>query len=147
MLQYMLYIPQWSYGVTMWEIFSGGHNPYPAVDPMSLPQLLKDGQRLNTPQNTACSPEMYVLGSKSIRFFNFTTTLVTLCSFSAMARCWCVNPDERPGFSELCPIMDSQLSLVSDYTELRMVLVQEQPDIHGMRWLVVVHLYVCMSFL
>ena len=50
-----------------------------------------------------------------------------------MARCWCDDPEERPGFSELCSIMDLQLSLVSDYTELRMVLVQEQPDIHGMR--------------
>ena len=42
----------------MWEIFSGGQTPYPAVDPMSLVQLLRNGRRLNAPKNTACSPEM-----------------------------------------------------------------------------------------
>ena len=42
----------------MWEIFSGGRNPYPAVDPMSLAKLLKDGRRLEAPENYACSPEM-----------------------------------------------------------------------------------------
>ena len=52
---------QWSYGVTIWEIFSGGRNPYPAVDPMSLTQMLKEGKRLETPNNTTCSPEMYII--------------------------------------------------------------------------------------
>ena len=42
----------------MWEIFSGGRNPYPAVDPMTLAILLKNGRRLEVPQNAACSPEM-----------------------------------------------------------------------------------------
>ena len=51
-------ISQWSYGVTMWEIFSGGQNPYPAVDSMTLTQLLKDGRRLDSPQNDACSLDM-----------------------------------------------------------------------------------------
>ena len=66
-----------------------------------------------------------------------------------MARCWCDNPEERPGFSELCSIIDLQLSLVSDYTELRMVLVQEQPDVHGMRvaGCISTNLYVNMLFL
>ena len=49
---------QWSYGVTIWEIFSGGQNPYPAVDPMTLAKLLTDGRRLEAPQNAACTPEM-----------------------------------------------------------------------------------------
>ena len=44
----------------MWEIFSGGQNPYPAVDPMTLTQLLKDGRRLESPQNDACSLDMLV---------------------------------------------------------------------------------------
>ena len=44
----------------MWEIFSGGRNPYPAVDPISLTQMLKEGGRLETPNNTTCSLEMYI---------------------------------------------------------------------------------------
>ena len=44
----------------MWEIFSGGRNPYPAVDPMTLAQLLSDGRRLDAPPSRACTSEMYV---------------------------------------------------------------------------------------
>ena len=49
---------QWSYGVTVWEVFNGGRTPYPAVDPLSLIQLLGEGQRLKRPINPACATEM-----------------------------------------------------------------------------------------
>ena len=52
---------QWSFGVTCWEIFSGGKTPYPGVDPLSLVQLLENGRRLEKPLNAACSDTMYVL--------------------------------------------------------------------------------------
>ena len=42
----------------MWEIFSGGENPYPAVDSIALTQMLKNGRRLDAPPNAACNPEM-----------------------------------------------------------------------------------------
>ena len=51
---------QWSFGVTCWEIFSGGKTPYPGVDPLSLIQLLENGQRLDKPLNAACTNTMYV---------------------------------------------------------------------------------------
>lgn len=51
---------QWSYGVTYWELFTGGKNPYPGVDPVSLPNLLESGHRLDKPNNAACSEEMLV---------------------------------------------------------------------------------------
>ena len=51
---------QWSYGVTMWEIFSGGKSPYPGTNPTTLVQMLENGERLPKPYNAACSDEMYV---------------------------------------------------------------------------------------
>jgi len=51
---------QWSYGVTVWEIFSGGKAPYPGVNPLTLMQLLEAGQRMNKPVNAACTDEMSV---------------------------------------------------------------------------------------
>ena len=53
----ILYI-QWSYGVTMWEIFSGGKAPYPETDPRSVLQYLEKGHRMPQPYNDACSEEM-----------------------------------------------------------------------------------------
>ena len=49
---------QWSYGVTMWEIFSGGKAPYPGTNPWSLMQSLEQGHRMPQPCNTACSEKV-----------------------------------------------------------------------------------------
>ena len=49
---------QWSFGVTCWEVFSLGKNPYPGVDPFSLIRYLERGERLDKPLNEACSQEM-----------------------------------------------------------------------------------------
>ena len=46
---------QWSFGVTCWEVFSGGKQPYPGISPLSLHWLLEEGQRLEKPNNAACS--------------------------------------------------------------------------------------------
>ena len=46
---------QWSFGVTCWEVFSGGKQPYPGISPKSLPGLLGEGQRMGKPNNAACS--------------------------------------------------------------------------------------------
>ena len=51
-------LPQWSYGVTCWEVFSLGHTPYPAVDPFSLIKFLQNGNRLDKPANAACTPQV-----------------------------------------------------------------------------------------
>ena len=57
-LNLSLSVSQWSYGVTMWEIFSGGKAPYPGTDPLTLTQSLEQGNRLPQPYNFACSEEM-----------------------------------------------------------------------------------------
>ena len=49
------YIIQWSYGVTCWEIFSGGKVPYGGITPMSLLKMLQEGYRMEKPNNAACS--------------------------------------------------------------------------------------------
>ena len=51
---------QWSFGVTVWEIFSGGKEPYPNVDPFGLMELLQSGETLSAPANAACTDEMLV---------------------------------------------------------------------------------------
>ena len=50
---------QWSYGVTMWEIFSGGKAPYPGTtSPLTLIQNLEEGYRMPQPYNDACNEDM-----------------------------------------------------------------------------------------
>ena len=51
-------LSQWAYGVTCWEIFTGGKAPYPSVNPIELPRLLVNGHRLEKPINDACNDEM-----------------------------------------------------------------------------------------
>ena len=51
---------QWSFGVTCWEVFTGGHIPYSGISPVTLLHLLRNGDRLNKPMNPACSDEMWV---------------------------------------------------------------------------------------
>lgn len=49
---------QWAYGVTCWEVFTGGKTPYPGISPTDLPRQLANGYRLQKPMNNACSDEM-----------------------------------------------------------------------------------------
>ena len=47
-----------------------------------------------------------------------------------MRKCWRIDPDERPVFTELSSIVERLLSSISDYIELNMVLpdtVQDDP--------------------
>ena len=53
-----LYIMQWSFGVTCWEVFSLGRTPYPAMGPSEVVDYLDGGSRLKIPNNTTCSEAM-----------------------------------------------------------------------------------------
>ena len=50
---------QWSYAVTMWEIFTCGRVPYAGIHAMCLLTELKRGERLEKPDNKACHDDMY----------------------------------------------------------------------------------------
>ena len=49
---------QWAYGVTCWEIFSGGKVPYAEVPVREISKLLANDYRLEKPSNNACGEEM-----------------------------------------------------------------------------------------
>ena len=49
---------QWAYGVTCWEIFSGGKVPYTSVHLSELLRSLINGLRLDKPVNDACDEQM-----------------------------------------------------------------------------------------
>ena len=57
---HMYLYTQWSFGVTLWELFTCGRVPYSGIPVMSILKVLKAGQRLEKPENTACSNKMLV---------------------------------------------------------------------------------------
>ncbi|KAF7711579.1 receptor tyrosine-protein kinase erbB-3a [Silurus meridionalis] len=67
----------WSYGVTVWEMMSYGAEPYAAMKPQEVPDLLQKGERLSQPQ--ICTIEVYMV----------------------MVKCWMIDENVRPSFKEL----------------------------------------------
>ena len=66
------------YGVTLWEMFAGGEEPWAGVPPyLILQRLEKDRARL--PKPPLCSRALYTLA----------------------LRCWASHPADRPTFSDL----------------------------------------------
>ena len=56
---YLLFVTvQWSFGVTCWEVFTGGKQSYPGIHPLQVPELLESGQRMTVPDNATCTKEM-----------------------------------------------------------------------------------------
>ncbi|XP_065910796.1 tyrosine-protein kinase receptor TYRO3-like isoform X2 [Dysidea avara] len=75
----------WSYGVTCWEIFSLGRQPYPGVENCDITQYLSEGKRLNKP--VLCSHEMYQI----------------------MLSCWKDSPSQRLSFTAIVQTLETQL--------------------------------------
>ncbi|XP_051985705.1 receptor tyrosine-protein kinase erbB-3a [Xyrauchen texanus] len=67
----------WSYGVTVWEMMSYGVEPYSAMRPQEVPDLLEKGERLSQPQ--ICTIDVYMV----------------------MVKCWMIDENVRPTFKEL----------------------------------------------
>ncbi|CAH1249286.1 ERBB4 [Branchiostoma lanceolatum] len=67
----------WSFGVTIWELMTFGGKPYDGVRARDVPDLLERGERL--PQPPICTLDLYMV----------------------MVKCWLLDADARPNFSEL----------------------------------------------
>ncbi|CAH4031310.1 unnamed protein product [Pieris brassicae] len=88
----------WSYGVTLWEMFSYGNQPYGDMRGTEVIQLVESGERLSRPEN--CPDEIY----------------------QVMLDCWAYTPDLRPTFSKLVDVFShhpdyvniSQIALEND---------------------------------
>ncbi|CAI8031474.1 Deleted in malignant brain tumors 1 protein, partial [Geodia barretti] len=85
----------WSYGVTMWEVFSGGKAPYPATDLLTLMQSLEQGHPMPQPYNAACSEEI----------------------FGIMGQCWQMEPRDRPTFKEICSTLSKFIECEAGYLQ------------------------------
>ncbi|XP_062567450.1 uncharacterized protein LOC134229699 [Saccostrea cucullata] len=67
----------WSYGITVWEVFTMGGSPYDNVRSKDLPKWLKQGNRLSKPEY---SDDLH---------------------YEIMKKCWAMEPAARPSFSEI----------------------------------------------
>jgi len=73
----------WSFGILLWEIETGGADPYPEIQAKDLLQSIQTGHRMEKPGT--CSDVVYDL----------------------MTKCWQTTPSDRPKFSELCMVLDT----------------------------------------
>ncbi|XP_041368928.1 tyrosine-protein kinase receptor torso-like [Gigantopelta aegis] len=91
----------WSFGVVLWEIVTLGGSPYPGIDNQDLFHLLKDGYRMEKPDN--CSHEIYQI----------------------MLSCWHPKPQDRPSFAELTCQLDKLLEATSSYIDLSVMVSED----------------------
>ncbi|XP_072941522.1 tyrosine-protein kinase Shark isoform X2 [Epargyreus clarus] len=88
----------WSYGITLWEMFSYGKQPYGDKKGIEAIQMVESDKRLERPED--CPDEIY----------------------QVMLDCWAYSPDLRPSFSKLVEVFSqhpdyvniSQLALDND---------------------------------
>ncbi|KAB7502123.1 Vascular endothelial growth factor receptor 1 [Armadillidium nasatum] len=76
----------WSYGVTLWEMFTLGNTPFPGFPLNQFATALEKGMRLKKP--TYCNDQIYNL----------------------LLHCWRSNPVERPRFNQIAEILSDMLS-------------------------------------
>ncbi|ESO01560.1 hypothetical protein HELRODRAFT_81484, partial [Helobdella robusta] len=67
----------WSFGVTLWEMFTYGRRPYENIRARDISTLLEKGERL--PQPMICTIDSYMI----------------------MIKCWILDAQSRPSFKEL----------------------------------------------
>ena len=98
---FTVYTDVWSFGVTMWEIFTFGRAPFALgayvviyytydhhaqciVPAQTLSEELRRGLRLPKPLGMACSDDVYRI----------------------MSACWSLLPQSRPKFHKICSMIE-----------------------------------------
>ncbi|XP_044267158.1 proto-oncogene tyrosine-protein kinase receptor Ret [Tribolium madens] len=84
----------WSFGILVWELVTLGATPYPGIAVQNLFHLLRQGYRMERPDN--CSPTLY----------------------NIMRSCWHIDPEQRPTFQELATLWEKMLSDEVQYLDL-----------------------------
>ncbi|CAG7728418.1 unnamed protein product [Allacma fusca] len=85
-LEFSIQSDVWSFGITMWEIFSLGSKPYPGVEwNFQAWKRLQDGERMDRPSHATQSIHDILL------------------------KCWETLPQDRPTFSELKQMFKCEL--------------------------------------
>ncbi|CAF2829748.1 unnamed protein product [Rotaria sp. Silwood2] len=78
----------WSFGVTMWEIYTFGQYPYGSMATEEITQFIEANGRLQRP--AGCSTSVY----------------------EVMLRCWTYKPHDRPSFPDLLKILANRSEFV-----------------------------------
>ncbi|KAK6185405.1 hypothetical protein SNE40_007648 [Patella caerulea] len=96
----------WSFGIVLWEIVTLGGCPYPGIPNENLFKLLKDGYRMEKPDN--CGQELYQM----------------------MLACWHPTPSNRPTFKQLRLKLERLLEATQPYIDLSVMISDDyyQPD-------------------
>ena len=105
---------QWSFGVTCWEIFTFGRVPYSGIRAMSILNMLREGERLERPTNTACSDKMYNKLLLASTLSNISHYIIYV-RYEVMSECWSELSGDRPNFTHL---VDALLEGESGYLNL-----------------------------
>ncbi|XP_048745066.2 tyrosine-protein kinase HTK16-like [Ostrea edulis] len=87
----------WSFGITLWEMFSYGDQPYGDKKGVEVMQFIESGKRLSRPQD--CPETCY----------------------RKMMECWSKEPAKRPDFDDLYKhfLQDQEYASVSEIQKLR----------------------------
>jgi len=83
----------WSFGILLWELWSGGKTPYPTFTNSQVLDEVLMGYRLDKPK--LCPQEVYQF----------------------MWKCWLANAEERPSFSTIYENLQ-RLNDREDYSEM-----------------------------
>ncbi|KAB7500351.1 Vascular endothelial growth factor receptor 1, partial [Armadillidium nasatum] len=94
----------WSYGVTLWEMFTLGNTPFPGFPLNQFATALEKGMRFEKPRY--CNDQIY----------------------SLLLHCWRSNPVERPRFNQIADILSDMLNPMKTKSYVNMNIFYKQKN-------------------